>query len=56
MLSIQECRSYLLTDESQSLSDSEVEAIRDDLYSLARLALASSSLNEYGNERLDKTA
>lgn len=53
MLTIQECRQFLDTKANQSLNDSEVEAVRNDLYALARIILSTKqdrnrNENNYG--------
>lgn len=55
MLTIAECKEYLDADTSATLSDDEVARVRDVLYALARVILASRKMqkNEYESERLD---
>lgn len=40
MLTIAECREYLEPETSAEMTDDEVARVRDDLYTLARLAIA----------------
>jgi hypothetical protein len=54
MLNVQDCRQYLDAETSESMSDSEVIAIRDEMYKLAGLILDIGKENYYGDERLDK--
>lgn len=50
MLTIQECRQFLDAETNQSLDDKEVEAVRNDLYKLARIILvAKQDGDEYEN-------
>jgi len=46
MLTIQQCREYLDETTNESLSDKEVETIRDHMYVLARLTVASLDKEE----------
>src|ERR1700693_1398721 len=46
MLTIQQCRVYLAETTNESLSDKEVETIRDHMYVLARLTVASLDKEE----------
>lgn len=39
MLNVQDCRKYLDAETSESMSDFEVEALRDEMYKLAGLIL-----------------
>ena len=41
MLTIQECRQFLDAETNNSLDDKKVEAVRNDFYKLARIALAT---------------
>lgn len=54
MLDVQDCRKYLDSDTNESMSDSEVITVRDEMYKLAGLILDIGKENRYGNERLDK--
>ena len=49
MLTIQECRKYLDAETGKALSDKEIEAVRDDLYALARIVLDTVKQNGYGD-------
>lgn len=53
MLTIAECREYLDTETTTSMSDDEVARVRDDLYALARIFLSRERKYEYEKERLD---
>ena len=46
MLTIQECREHLDEETNKSLSDAEVETIRNDLYVLAEIVIETKI---YGN-------
>jgi predicted kinase len=48
MLNVQDCRKYLDTETSESMSDSEVEAVRDEMYKLAGLILDIGKESWYG--------
>lgn len=37
MLTVQDCRKYLDSDTNESMSDSEIVAVRDEMYKLAGL-------------------
>ena len=47
MLNVQDCRKYLDAETSESMSDSEVEAARDEMYKLAGLILDIGKENGY---------
>jgi len=51
MLTILECREYLDVETSESLTDEEVEAVRNDLYRLAGLILDSKRRDGYENRK-----
>ena len=48
MLNVQDCRKYLDAETSESMSDSEVAAIRDEMYKLAGLVLDIGKESGYG--------
>lgn len=56
MLAVQDCRKYLDAETNDSMSDSEIVAVRDEMYKLAGLILDIGKEDGYGNERLDKIA
>jgi hypothetical protein len=48
MLNVQDCRKYLDAETSESMSDSEVAAVRDEMYKLAGLILDIGKEDGYG--------
>ncbi len=51
MLTVAECRECLDEQTSESVSDKELEGVRDDLYKLARIILSAKrdeDENKYG--------
>ena len=48
MLNVQDCRKYLDAETSESMSDSEVVAVRDEMYKLAGLILDIGKEDGYG--------
>lgn len=43
MLTVAQCREYLEQETNVSMTDAEVISVRDDLYTLARLALEKNN-------------
>jgi hypothetical protein len=52
MLTIQECRESLDLEINESLTDKDVEAVRDALYGLARLALSAQRKETINNDEV----